>query len=224
MNGIHDMGGMQGFGPVQPEANEPVFHADWEGRIFAIRAQLSRFGGNIDQRRSHIEQIRPDRYLRISYYERWLDTALRYCSERGLISRGEREAIGTARNHAELSDALAADKATLSRVEPVPPRTGTGYARPIDAPPMFAVGETVRTRNISPTTHTRLPRYSRGKLGLVTSDHGGFVFPDSNAIGEGESPKRLYTVRFAARELWGERAHQHDTVSLDLWEPYLEPA
>src|SRR5262249_31024490 len=143
-----------GFGPVLPEANEPVFHADWEGRIFAIRAQLSRFGGNIDQRRSHIEQIRPDRYLRITYYEHWLDTALRYCSERSLISRGEREAIETASNHAELSNALSADKATPSRVEPVPQRTGTGYARPIDASPRFAVGETVRTRNINPATHT----------------------------------------------------------------------
>src|SRR5215469_16497651 len=98
MNSIHDMGGMHGFGPVLAEANEPVFHAVWEGRICAIRAQLSRFGGNIDQRRSHIEQIRPDRYLRLSYYERWLDTAFRYCAERGLLSTHEREAIETAHN------------------------------------------------------------------------------------------------------------------------------
>jgi nitrile hydratase subunit beta len=224
MNGVHDMGGMQGFGLVSPEANEAVFHAAWEGRIFAIRAQLARFGGNIDQRRSHIEQIRPDRYLRISYYERWLDTALRYCAERGLISARERKAIETARNDAELSRALALDKATLSRVEPQAPRSGSGYARPIEVLPRFVVGEVVRARNINPATHTRLPRYARGKVGVVTADHGGFVFPDSNAIGEGESPKRLYTVRFTAQELWGERAHPRDTVSLDLWEPYLERA
>jgi nitrile hydratase len=215
---------MHGFGPVLPEANEPVFHAEWEGRVFAIRAQLARVGGNIDQRRSHIEQIRPDRYLRISYYERWLDTALRYCAERGLISTEEREAIETARNDAELSRALPTNKASLPRVELQPPRVGSGYARPVDAPPRFAVGEVVRARNINPATHTRLPRYARGKTGVVTADHGGFVFPDSNAIGQGESPKRLYTVRFTAQELWGERALPRDTVSLDLWEPYLEHA
>ena len=224
MNSVHDMGGMHGFGPVLPEANEPVFHADWEGRIFGIRAQLARFGGNIDQRRSHLEQIRADRYLRISYYERWLDTALRYCAERGLISERERKSIEAVRNDTELSLALAADKPKLPRVEPTPPRAGTGYARPIDVSPAFAICETVRARNINPATHTRLPRYARGKVGLVTADHGGFVFPDSNAIGDGESPKRLYTVRFSARELWGDHAHPRDTVSLDLWEPYLEHA
>lgn len=222
MNGVHDMGGMHGFGPVLPEENEPVFHAQWEGRIFAIRAQLARFGGNIDQRRSHLEQIRPDRYLRISYYERWLDTALRYCAERGLISARERKAIETARDEKDLASELLQGRTTRAQVEPAPPRLGTGYARPIDAPPKFAVDETVRTRNMNPLTHTRLPRYARGKRGVVTADHGGFVFPDSNAIGGGESPKRLYTVRFTAQELWGERAHARDTVSLDLWEPYLE--
>ena len=224
MNGIHDMGGMHGFGPVSPEADEPVFHAEWEGRVFAIRAQLARFGGNIDQRRSNIEQIRPDRYLRISYYERWLDTALRYCAERGLIANAERKAIETVRNASELSRLLSRDKPAPPRVEPVPPRAGSGYARPIDAPALFSVGQTVRARNINPATHTRLPRYARGKIGIVTADHGGFVFPDSNAIGEGESPKGLYTVRFTAQELWGERGHPRDTVSLDLWEPYLERA
>lgn len=224
MNGIHDMGGMHGFGAVLPEADEPVFHGEWEGRICAIRAQLARFGGNIDQRRSHIEQIRPDRYLRISYYERWLDTALRYCAERGLIGNAEREAIETARDENELSRALARDQAALPRVEPAPSRAGSGYARPTDAPALFSAGERVRARNINPATHTRLPRYARGKIGVVTADHGGFVFPDSNAIGEGESPKRLYTVRFTAQELWGKRGHPRDTVSLDLWEPYLERA
>ena len=222
MNGIHDMGGMHGFGPVLPEANEPVFHAEWEGRIFGIRAQLARFAGNIDQRRSQIEQIRPDRYLRITYYERWLDTALRYCAERGLISAHERKAIETARDEGQLARTPSAG--SLPRVEPAPQRAATGYARPIDAPPKFTIGEMVRARNINPLTHTRLPRYARGKAGAVTADHGGFVFPDSNAVGAGESPKRLYTVRFSATELWGERAHPRDSVSLDLWEPYLERA
>jgi nitrile hydratase beta subunit len=222
MNGVHDMGGMHGFGPVRPEANEPVFHADWEGRIFAIRAQLARFGGNIDRRRSNIEEIRPDRYLRISYYERWLDTALRYCAERGLISARERRAIETAKSERGIARAFSAGKQSPARVEPAPPRTGTGYARKIETPALFVVGARVRARNLHPPTHTRLPRYARGKVGVVVADHGGFVFPDTNAVGQGEQPRRLYTVRFSARELWGEGANARDTVSLDLWEPYLE--
>jgi len=221
MNGVHDMGGMHGFGPVEPEPNEPVFHAVWEGRVFAL--QLSRFGGNIDERRSHVEQIRPDRYLAISYYERWLDRALRFSEERGLISSEERRAIETARNEGELAALLAEASAPPHRVEPGTPPAVSGYARSISTPPQFAIGTKVRARNVHPVTHTRLPRYVRGKVGTVSADHGGFVFPDTNAIGEGEQPKRLYTIRFGARELWGDDASPRDSVALDLWEPYLEP-
>jgi nitrile hydratase len=221
MNGVHDMGGMHGFGQVTPEQNEPVFHAPWEGRIFGMRAQLSRFGGNIDMRRFAIESLRPDRYLRISYYERWLDTALGYCAQTGLIAAGERKAIETGRDESEVAALLAQTDKPALHVGEAPPRTHKDYARPLSKPPLFQVGEWVRARNIHPKTHTRLPRYARGKKGTVIADHGGFVFPDSNAIGEGESPQRLYTVRFTARELWGEIANPRDTVALDLWEPYL---
>jgi nitrile hydratase len=213
MNGVHDMGGMHGFGPVRPEANEPVFHGEWEGRIFGLRAQLSRFGGNIDMRRSHIEQIRPDRYLAASYYERWLDTALRYCEETGLISAVERKAIDAGRHHAEDNH---------RKVAPAASPLHKDYARSIDTAPLFAVGDIVRAKNINPPSHTRLPRYARGKRGQIIADHGGFVFPDSNALGAGEDPRRLYTVRFTMHELWGSAKHPKDTVSLDLWEPYLE--
>jgi nitrile hydratase len=223
MNGVHDMGGMQCFGPVRPEENEPVFHAPWEGRIAGIRGQLARFGGNIDQRRSDIEQIRPDRYLRIGYYERWVDTALRFCAERGLISPAERRAIEAARTEKQMARAIKG-AAPTSRVAPAPPAAHADYARPIETPALFSVGEAVRARTIHPQTHTRLPRYARGKTGSIESVHGGFVFPDTNAVGAGEQPQRLYTVRFAARELWGEQANARDTVLLDLWEPYLERA
>ncbi len=221
MNGVHDMGGMHGFGPVLPEENEPVFHAPWEGRIFGMRAQLSRFGGNIDMRRFAIESLRPDRYLHISYYERWLDTAFGYCEETGLIGAEERRAIETAHDETELVAGLAAAGKPSSRVAEAPARIHKDYARPIDSAPLFRIGDVVRAKNINPPTHTRLPRYARGKLGVVIADHGGFVFPDSNAVGKGEDPKRLYTVRFTARELWGENAHPRDTIALDLWEPYL---
>ena len=222
MNGIHDMGGMHGFGPIRREENEPVFHEPWEGRMFGIRRQLGRFGGNIDRRRSDIESIRPERYLKISYYERWLDTGLRYCEERGLISAQERRAIESARDEEDLALELASGSSALPRVEPSVTLEHTGYARAIDMPAAFNVGQTVRVRTIHPTSHTRLPRYARGKIGVVVADHGGFVFPDTNAVGGGEQPKRLYTVRFAARELWGESTNSRDTVSLDLWETYLE--
>jgi nitrile hydratase beta subunit len=213
MNGVHDMGGMHGFGPVEPEPNEPVFHAPWEGRLFAIRGQAGRFGGNIDLRRSLIEQLPPARYLEATYYERWLDSTLSYCELLGLISARERVAID--RGHLE-------QDANRRRVEAAPPPTHADYARHLDTAPLFSVGDAARARNIHPRGHTRLPRYARGKRGIVIADHGGFVFPDSNALMQGECPARLYTVRFTARELWGAGAHVADTVSLDLWEAYLE--
>jgi nitrile hydratase len=213
MNGVHDMGGMHGFGPVLPEKDEPVFHETWEGRVFGMSGQLARFGGNIDVRRFAIEQIRPDRYLKLSYYERWFERALRYCEEMGLISARERKAIDSGK--------ATADK-THTAVNRASAPNHTDYARPLSAPAQFAIGAKVRAKLINPTTHTRLPRYARGKTGTIVAEHGGHVFPDSNAIGKGEDPRHLYTVRFTARELWGDAANPNDTVSLDLWEPYLE--
>lgn len=215
MNGIHDMGGMRGFGRVVPEENEPVFHAPWEGRLLALRGQVGRFGGNIDLRRHLIEQVPPARYLAASYYERWLDSTLVYCELLGLITARERGAVDSGRVSAERDH---------RRVRPARPPAHANYARPLDAAPLFAIGQTVRARNIHPQGHTRLPRYARGKSGTITADHGGFVFPDTNASMKGETPARLYTVRFSARELWGADANPKDTVSLDLWEPYLERA
>ena len=215
MNGVHDMGGMHGFGPVEPEKDEPVFHEAWEGRVFGMSGQLSRFGGNIDARRSAIEEIRPDRYLKLSYYERWLERAIRYCVETGLISARERAAIDAGE---------AKPEKTHIPVARVPAPAHTDYARPLATPARFSVGDRVRAKLINPATHTRLPRYARGKTGTIVAEHDGYVFPDSNAIGKGEDPQRLYTVRFTARELWGDAANPNDTVSLDLWEPYLERA
>lgn len=189
--------------------------------MFGIRAELQRFGRNIDRFRSEIEHIRADRYLRIPYYERWLDITLRDCEEKGFIAPEERRALETARKAEEIPRFPRTAKPIPA--EAAPPAV-PGYARPITTPPAFAVGQQVRARNLHSATHTRLPRYVRGRTGTVIADHGGFVFPDSNAIGEGEQPKRLYTVRFAARELWGESAKPRDTISLDLWEPYLEQA
>ena len=103
-------------------------------------------------------------------------------------------------------------------------KTAGKFARQVDAPPRFAAGETVRARNMHPVGHTRLPRYARGKSGVIHRWHGAHVFPDTNAHGKGESPGHLYTVMFTARALWGEEASPDDKVHLDLWESYLEPA
>jgi len=220
MNGAHDMGGMHGFGAVIREENEPVFHAEWEGRVVGIRSELQRFGRNIDRFRSMIEQVRADRYLSIPYYERWLDVTLRDCVERGFITAGERRQIETVGSDEDV-EALSSRVKNINVPQTVPAST-RGYVRAIITSPAFSIGEVVKARNTHSATHTRLPRYVRGRTGVVLADHGGFVFPDTNARGEGEQPKRLYTVRFTARELWGEDTNARDTVLLDLWEPYLE--
>lgn len=216
MNGIHDMGGMHGFGPVMPEENEPVFHEPWEGRVFGLRVHLrERFGDlNIDYRRHQIERLRPDLYLRATYYQRWLETLLKDCIRNGLIDEAELRLINQGQ--------VPAQRAVETK--PAPPRSAPGYARPIDTSPAFKIGDAVRGRNLNVTGHTRIPRYARGKQGIVVADHGGFVFPDANAALAGENPQRLYTIKFTARELWGDAAHAKDNVRIDLWESYLEPA
>jgi nitrile hydratase len=215
MNGIHDMGGMQGMGPVQHEQNEPVFHSPWEGRIYAINRALGAWRKwNIDAGRHQIELIPPADYLRMSYYEKWLTRNIELLVKHGLVTREERfRAPGTAKT----VPALTADQVapTLAR--------GRSFERPLNRPPRFGVGQRVRARKINPTGHTRLPRYARGNVGVVDRLHGGHVFPDSNAMGKGEDLQHLYSVRFSARELWGEAAGARDAVYLDLWEDYLDP-
>lgn len=217
MNGVHDMGGMHGMGPIAPEAGEPVFHADWEARVHAMTI-ASPTRGNIDAGRHQRELIPGPEYLAMTYYEKWFRSLSELLVKHGLATWGEiasgRAAPGFRKAEPRLK---AAD---------VAPALGTrrSYIRETAAGPAFAVGDKVRCRNINPTGHTRLPRYVRGHVGEVAALHGAHVFPDSNARGEGENPQALYTVRFTARELWGEAANPRDTVSLDLWESYLERA
>ncbi|MSP77339.1 MAG: nitrile hydratase subunit beta [Rhodospirillaceae bacterium] len=219
MNGVHDMGGMHGFGPVQPEANEPVFHAPWEGRVLAIRRAVSAWRRwNIDAGRYTIETLPPADYLRMSYYEKWLASAIKLLLQAGLVTPRE---LATGRRDPAMPVAtppLTADKvlASLNRGGPT--------LRETSATARFSSGAVVRARDINPTGHTRLPRYVRGRQGTIECHHGAHVFPDSNARFEGENPQFLYTVCFAARELWGEAANPADAVYLDLWEDYLEPA
>jgi nitrile hydratase len=217
VNGVHDMGGMHGLGPVAPEPNEPVFHHDWERRVHAL-VIASPTRGNIDAGRHQRELIPGPDYLRMSYYEKWFAALC------------EMLVTGGAVTPAELSSGRAdpaAPKATprLAPAAVTPALTTRGsYQREVAAQPAFQVGDRVRAVNIRPTGHTRLPRYVRGRPGVIERRHGAHVFPDVHAHGGGEDPRHLYTVRFAARALWGPDAPARDSVSLDLWEPYLERA
>jgi nitrile hydratase subunit beta len=219
MNGIHDMGGMQDMGPVEREKNEPVFHHAWEGRVYAMTRALGAWGKwNIDAGRYGIEILSPVDYLRMSYYEKWLARNVALLVQRGLVTREEIEtgkpAPGSHQETPPLT--VAAVPGALARGNFMRPET--------KAEARFKVGQRVRARNMNPLGHTRLPRYARGKEGVIVRHRGVFVFPDTNAQFQGEHPQHLYSVRFAARELWGEDAAPRDSVYLDMWDSYLDHA
>jgi nitrile hydratase beta subunit len=219
MNGVHDMGGMHGFGPIVREVNEPLFHAPWEARVRAM-VVVARSQGyfNIDASRYGIERMEPAHYLRASYFERWLASLELNLIEGGFLSGKELDAkMEHLRQHPEATLPRSAAIATVPVAREESPNSPLPASR-------FAVGEAVVTRNIHSAGHTRLPRYARGKRGIVQRLHGPQIFPDTNAIGLGQNPQPLYSVCFDASELWGDSAEPRQTVSLDLWESYLEPA
>jgi nitrile hydratase len=219
MNGIHDMGGMHGMGPVHHEPGEPVFHEAWEGRVFALNLAMGAWRKwNIDAGRHEIELIAPADYLRMSYYERWLASLVRLMIKRGLVTREEVQTGRSAAGSPKAEPPLTEERVPSMR------RAGALASRDIRVAARFNVSQRVRARTMHPTGHTRLPRYVRGRIGTVERDHGVYVFPDTNALFRGEKPQHVYSVRFAARELWGDQASQRDAVYLDLWDDYLEPA
>lgn len=208
MNGVHDMGGMHGFGPVVPEINEPPFHADWEKRAMSLTLAMGALGlWNIDQMRHERESIPPADYLSSSYYKIWLLALENSIRTLGLLDRDD---IG-AHTAEELVQAFS---------------TRFPYDRPIESEPAFRPGDRVRARNINPREHTRLPRYARGRAGTVLAIRGAHVYPDRNAVPLGQDsdhePEWLYAVEFSGRELWGEDADPTIAISIDAWEPYLE--
>ena len=219
MNSIHDLGGMHGFGAVRAEANEPPFHDKWEGRAGGI-LEVMTFppGFTVDRFRYLRETLRPDLYLTQNYYEQWIYIAEQLLLESGMISADEL-ARGKARAGAATRDDAMRGDAVWDFLHSHAPSH-----RELDVAPRFTIGQHVRARNTQPTGHTRLPRYARGKLGTILRHHGGHVLPDASAHGKGDAPEHLYTVRFAARELWGADANARDSVQLDLWESYLESA
>jgi nitrile hydratase beta subunit len=219
MNGVHDMGGMDGFGKVEVEPNEPMFHSEWEGRVLAmVRAMGAAGAFNIDTSRFYRETLPPDVYLASSYYQKWLLGLEDLLVDKGYIAASE-----VADGHAsEPGKPLKHGKLTIADVERVMVRGKFG--RNATAPAKFKPGDRVRAKNMHPATHTRLPRYTRGHVGMVERNLGCNVFPDSAAMEAGENPQWLYTVVFDGAELWGPDADPTVKISIDAFEPYLEAA
>ena len=218
MDGAHDMGGVAWSGPVVPEPDEPMFHAEWERRAFAITLAMGMPGGwNIDMSRFARENRPPEDYLSKSYYEIWLAGLERLMLERNLIAADEIEAGKPLHPTKPVARTLTPDgvAAMLHRGGPT--------ERKAKDPARFAIGDRVCTKMIHPATHTRLPRYVRGHVGTIEMLHGVHVFPDTNSLGN-ENPQWLYTVTFDGRELWGPDGDASAKISVDAWESYLEPA
>jgi len=220
MNGIHEMGGMHGFGPIVYEDDEPVFHHAWEGRIYAMRTHtpVPIPGGG----RYAIERLDPALYLASSYYERWLHAGIQGLIEAGAFSQAEfDERLAFYRQNPQAMPPRQEDPEAVQRVLTAikSPKT---QRREADIQPAFSIGAVVKTRNMHPAGHTRLPGYARGKRAIVVKYYGVQIFDDARSAGRIEEVQPLYCVRFEGQELWGESAEPNSAVYLDMWESYLE--
>ena len=218
MNGPHDLGGQMGFGPVDPEPNEPVFHADWEKKALGLTLCAGALGHwNIDESRHARESLHPADYYSSSYYEIWAKALEALLVRHGCVSAEELQA--------GRSLASSSNDRTVLTAERVPAVLAKGGPcdREAAADARFQAGEIVRMKNMHPSGHTRLPRYVRGRVGRVEEVAGAFVFADDNAHGRGENPQWLYRVVFDGRELWGANSDPNLSVSVDVWESYIDP-
>ncbi len=224
MDGIHDMGGVEGYGPVPYEPEEPISLGQrWESFAGAAFFALERSGRtNIDAHRHRIERLDPTRYLPVSYWGRWLAAV-----EAAMVEQG----IATADEVGRAIEATGHDPASTAPPPRLSPTVGfeatdnrRGFVRQIDRPPRFSVGDPVRTLAHAPHAgHHRLPRYVRGRLGTVARVYPAFTLPDVMAHGRGEAPCHVYAVAFTADELWGSDADPNQTCHLDVFETYLTP-
>jgi nitrile hydratase len=217
MNGIHDLGGMHGMGPVEIEKDEPVFHTEWEARVLALNLAtgfLRRW--NIDMGRYAREQMPPAEYLATTYYEHWLYGLGKLLVEQGLVTATELETGRATAGAGETRILTAAEVPAFLR------NRRAARIVDVDVAPKFTAGDHVIARTINPTSHTRLPRYARGKRGVIDRDHGVFIFADTNAMTRDRKPQHVYSVRFTAQELWGPAASARDSVYVDLWDDHLE--
>jgi nitrile hydratase len=214
-NSIHDMGGMHGFGPVEEEPNEPVFHTKWESRVYAMNRAMGPLRlWTIDEGRAAQEALHPAVYTNASYYQRWLLGLEARALQHGLVTEDEL-AAGKALEENDRPNRIfkAEDAVNLTRAS---------FDREPQGEPVFKAGDKVRTLNINPPGHTRLPRYARDKIGEVEAVRGCHVFPDSVANGKGDDPQWLYTVVFDGQTLWGADAEPGLKISIEAFEPYIE--
>ncbi len=217
MDGIHDMGGTQGWGTVEIDPNEKVFDEDWEARTFALGlASMGVSGTNLDAFRHALERLHPLDYLGEGYYGRWLGCAELLCVDSGILAPGAVEARAR-----KLRGEDVEEPADVETNKPQYERGGAGSLRQIDAAPKFAPNQTVRASNMHKTGHTRMPAYVRGHTGTVVAIRPAAVLPDSTAHFTGEDAQHVYTVEFSSEELWGKGAEAAD-VRIDLFESYLE--
>jgi nitrile hydratase beta subunit len=226
MNGVHDLGGTDGLGPIDPQDNEPVFTADWEKAVFTmLPATLARGHYNLDQIRFGLEQMPPGDYLTSRYFEHWLYTIESNCVRTGVIDPDEldkRTAHYLANPDAPLPDRQDPEVAALVQMVC---KMGASARREVAAQPRFEAGTHVRVAADHPYGHTRRARYIRGKAGVIDLVHDSFVYPDAAGNGLGEEPHYVYTVRFDAAELWGSgSAAPNSSVCFDVWEPYIQAA
>jgi nitrile hydratase subunit beta len=216
MDSVHDLGGVEGFGPIPTEADEPVFHGAWESRVLGLRLLMGFWGRwNIDANRHSLERLPPGDYLTMSYYEKWASGLTNISVEKGLITRDEVRAGHPDADRESPPVDVAGFLAFLPKGRP--------SNREIDAAPAFALGDRVRTARHMHSGHTRLPRYLRDQVGEIVLHHGAHVFPDVRFMMEGDAPQHLYAVRFEGRDIWGDAAEPGHSVTADLWESYLAP-
>lgn len=216
MDGVHDLGGVEGFGRLPLEENEPVFHHDWEARVMAMRVLMGFWRRwNIDAGRHSVEKLPPADYLTFTYYEKWLASLVNLAHGAGMITDEE---IRTGRPRSDATRETPPVDAEGIRAAIL---RGRPSLREIPEPPAFAVGDRVRTGRHGHSGHTRLARYLRDAPGEIVMHHGAHVLPDAAATMTGEAPEHLYAVRFRATDLWGDQADPGHTVTADLWESYL---
>ena len=218
MNGIHDLGGMDNLGPVAREVNEPVFHADWERTVVSHTVAMLAAGYfRIDEVRRVIEWMAPANYLTASYYEKWLYSLEEILLEKDVLTKEELKTGKSLREKGGLAlPPVVVEMARFAMTNNIP------VSLDLDISSRFKPGDRIVARNINPVHHTRLPRYIRGKRGLIEQDHGVFPFPDAVAHGEPDRPQQVHSVRFSARELWGDDAPPKDSLNIDLFDDYMD--
>ena len=224
MDGIHDLGGRHGFGPILHPEEEPVFHSDWERTVLVMFPAMALAGAfNLDEFRHGMEQIPPHDYITARYYEHWVDSMTRYGLRSGIFDGDDLEQ--RTQHYLDNPDEPLPPSSKPEMVETLRQMIATGddYHRPKEEPAKFASGDRVTVSSGPSLGHTRRPGYVRGRTGTIATFHGSYVYPDTNAMGDGEGAEYVYTVEFSGEELWGAEG-ANSTVYIDLWEPYLLPA